>query len=417
MKIIVAGAGIVGATTALFLARSGHEVTVLERGLVTGRGATASNAGLLVPNDSLVWATPAAPKTLLQSFFAGEDGFLKVRPSAGPRLIPWGLAFLRNCTKTREKRNQAHTYALSALSVRMTRELVDEYAIDTPFQGNGTVFFFDSPAHRDEGLHERRELTALGNDLRRITPEDLHELDPGFDGGYAASAAAVFAPDSATGDSSAFAQRALQIAIERYGATVRTGIEVRGLLRDGRTVSGVGTDHGDLHADAVVLALGARTPLIARKAGVHLPIVPVKGYSATVPIREGAVVPVFGGVDERSRVAYSRMGEFFRFSSMAEFRGYDERIHAPSIRSLREAGERLVPGALDWSRVQYRTGHRPATPTSTPYVGGSDRAPGLFINAGHGHLGWTQATASAHLIDAAVAGTTAQIDPAPYAVP
>ena len=225
----------------------------------------------------------------------------------------------------------------------------------------------------------------------------------------------LFTSGSGKGDAHAFTRELARHA-EAAGLVIHRGTAVRRVLRDGRRAVGIDTAGGPKRFDAVVLAAGARTRDLARGVGVRLPMLPVKGYALTVPPRTGVTLPELGGVDETRHVAFSTTAGGLRLSSMAEFIGYDSTSTPASYASIREAGEAILPGALDWDRAEYFTGWRPSTPHSNPFIGES-RVEGLFINSGHSHLGWTQASGSAELLADLMQGRTPEIDPTAYAVP
>jgi D-amino-acid dehydrogenase len=276
------------------------------------------------------------------------------------------------------------------------------------------LFLLDSLAAVTEVRHARLPLRDAGESYVELTRAELVAMDGAYhalpDGIHA-----VYAPGAARGDSQAFAH-ALVERLRAGGATVLEGRPVTRLfLRNGRVV-GVESAAGRLHADAVILAAGVGTRSLARTVGVRAPILPVKGYAATVPVIDPERAPDVGGVLESRHVAFSRMGDRLRLSTGAEIGRTDHDVHEQTMRLLERSGELLFPGALDWTSAEYRAEHRPMTPTGLPIIGPT-QIPGLYLDAAHGSLGWTQAAGSADLLTHLVRGTPPSIDPTPFLPP
>ncbi|WP_449279025.1 FAD-dependent oxidoreductase [Leucobacter sp. GX24907] len=419
MRVIVVGGGVVGITTAWTLSQRGHDVALFERAEEVATEATASNAGMLVPGDSVVWASPAAVGLLARALIPSKAGFIKVRPGAGLGLIPWGLRFLRECFPSRVARNIRHAHALSAYSLLELERIIADLGQDVAFEHTGMAFIGSDSAHLERLAHDRAGLAELGEHYEAVPGTEFARRDPAYGSlvtEQGESVGVLYTPGAAHGDSEAFSRALLTEAVARYSVDVRLSTPVLGIIRRAGRVTGVRTGSGDVSADAVVLAAGARTRELAREVGIRLPILPAKGYAITVPAVEGAQLPRIGGVDERAHVAFSRVVNGMRFSSTAEFAGYDTSQSAENYTSIRDVAAKLLPGALDWDRAVHHSGWRPSTPHSNPYIGAT-KVPGLLINSGHSHLGWTQAAGSAELLADLLDGATPEIDPTPYAVP
>lgn len=414
-RVIVIGGGVVGVTTAWALAERGHQVELFEAEAEIATQASASNAGLLVPGDSLVWGTPAAIGMLAKALLVRKKAFIRVRAGAGLRLIPWGIRFLWECLPARMRRNIAAAHALSAYSLEELERVARDIDADFAFQRNGMAFLAADREDLAALARDRAPLADAGESFVSYSPQEFLEVD----GAYAAAASTIggvlHTPGAAHGDSEVFA-RALAGKAEAKGVIVHRSTPVLAVRRRGGRAVGIETSHGHVDANVVIVAAGARTREIARTAGVRLPILPAKGYAVTVPAFDPDAVPRIGGVDERSHVAFSRVVGGLRISSTAEFTGYDTGSVPADYESIRATGEALCPGNLDWERATFHVGWRPATPNGNPIIGWS-RVPGLLINSGHGHLGWTQAAGSAQIIADVIGGSEPAIDIAPYAVP
>jgi len=412
VRVVVLGAGVIGVTTAWCLAAEGHEVRVLDHAGEVGAGASAANAGLLAIGDSTVWSAPRAPLDLGRSLLARRSGPLRLRRSAGLALLPWGTRFLAQCLPRRHRANVAAAHALSLYSVDELARLREHEKLEFGFERNGMLMLSGRAPALAELLAERRRLLA-GEPLELLDRDALVKLDPGFAAAGPALAGAVYSPRSGHADCRAFT-RALAERAAGAGVHFSLGRSLTALHREGAALVGCETEDGGIEsADAYVLALGAASSKLAAGAGLRLAIAPASGYSVTVPLRAGGRVAAVGGVDEDERVAFSRIGDGLRLTSTAEFRGHRSGHRDADFAAIRRSGEKLFPGALEWAAARPGDGLRPVTPSGLPLIGQSAVA-NLFLNTGHGHLGWTQAMGSARLLCDLLAGRTPQISPIPY---
>jgi len=407
MKILVLGAGVVGTTAAYTLARDGHEVTVVERHAGAALGTSYSNAGLVSPGDATAWASPAALKTFLQSLYRPDLG-IKVRLRFDPYFVMWSLRFLTQCTTARCRANTDVKLRLALYSRECINEIAAEAGIDYDQRARGILYFFRSKESLATGTGNLRYLAEHGLEIEIVDRDRLVELEPSL--AQAEVAGGVYSPMDQTGDSRLFVQGLAAYAGEKLGVTFRFDTTVEGLDVADNKVKAVKTSAGSLSADAVVVAMGPESGLLGRKYGVDLPVYPVKGYTVTVPLEDPARGPTMGGVDEDRLIAYSRLGDRLRLASTAEFAGFD-RSHRPSdfVTLFRTAGE-LFPGAFDERKAERWAGLRPMMPNSVPVIGRA-RYENLYLDTGHGHVGWTMAAGSACLLADLVAGRKTAIDP------
>ena len=407
MKILVLGAGVVGTTAAYTLARDGHEVTVVERHAGAALGTSYSNAGLVSPGDATAWASPAALKTFLQSLYRPDLG-IKVRLRFDPYFVMWSLRFLTQCTTARCRANTDVKLRLALYSRECINQIAAEAGIDYDQRARGILYFFRSKESLATGTGNLRYLAEHGLEIEIVDRDRLVELEPSL--AQAEVAGGVYSPMDQTGDSRLFVQGLAAYAGEKLGVTFRFDTTVEGLDVADNKVKAVKTSAGSLSADAVVVAMGPESGLLGRKYGVDLPVYPVKGYTVTVPLEDPARGPTMGGVDEDRLIAYSRLGDRLRLASTAEFAGFD-RSHRPSdfVTLFRTAGE-LFPGAIDERKAERWAGLRPMMPNSVPVIGRA-RYENLYLDTGHGHVGWTMAAGSACLLADLVAGRKTAIDP------
>lgn len=410
MKILVLGAGVVGTAAAYYLAADGHEVTVVERHPQAARGTSYSNAGLVSPGDATAWASPAALRTFVRGIFNHDLG-IRVRLRLDPYLLAWSLRFLRECTKPRMRANTDVKIRLALYSRRCIDELSARTGIAYDARSKGILYFFRSQQALDEGAENYLYLSRHGLGVEVVDRKRMIDLDPGLAGSAAKIAGAVYSPMDQTGDSRLFTEALSAYAADRLGVRFLYGTTVERLDTDGDRVRAVATSAGLLQADAVVLSMGPESGVFGRRHGIDLPIYPVKGYTATVPLEDPALGPTMGGADEDSFVAYSRLGNRLRLTSTAEFTGFDRNFRPKDFASLFRVGHELFPGAFDEKKAELWAGLRPMMPNSIP-VFGQARYRNLYLDTGHGHLGWTMACGSGKFLADLVAGRKPDIDPA-----
>jgi D-amino-acid dehydrogenase len=408
VKILVLGGGVIGVTTAYYLAREGCEVTVVEQQDGVGREASGSNAGILAAGHAFAWASPRAPMMLLRSLL-GQQTAIRVRLRPDPRLYAWGLKFLRECTADRARRNTLVKLRLSQYSLKVMADLVRREGIDYHAIERGALYLFRDPGELDLGAKKMRLMAEHGQRQEVLDPDAVANLDPVFAPVKHKIAGGMLDLGDSSGDSRLFTEELARVCHEKLGLTFQTGVRVRAMRADGNRIAGVLTDRGVETADVYVLALGVHSPIIARTAGVNLPIYPAKGYSSTFPLRPGALAPTIPCVDEKWLVAWSRMGDRLRLTSTAEFTGYDWSWGPRNFANIRQLAGDLFPDAVDFDRGEYRACLRPVTPAGPPILG-AGRHENLFFNTGHGHLGWTMACGSSRVVADLILGRVPEID-------
>jgi D-amino-acid dehydrogenase len=415
MKTVVVGGGVVGVTTAYFLAKQGHEVTVVEQNNELGQDATGGNAGLIAPGHSFAWASPQAPKMLLRSL-RGEATAIRVKLNADPRFLWWGLQFLRECTTKRARANTLVKLALAQYSQAELDRLAEEESIDYDSQHKGAVYLYRDEEQLELGLAKMQLLAEHGQEIRRLDTDDLVALDPAFKGAAGKLKGAIHAPTDGSGNSELFTKNLATVCAEKYGVTFDLGVTASKLVTQGRTVTTLLTDHGGYRADRFVIALGVQSPFLSRTVGQDLPVYPAKGYSLTAPVVNDEAAPTVGGVDEATLVAWSRFGDQLRVSSTAEFAGYGRSYRTRDFDNIFAVSRELFGDAADWGAAAMRACLRPMTPDGPPIIGRGAKHDNLYYNTGHGHMGWTMACGSSRLMAGIVGGRKPALDPAPFAV-
>ncbi|MER9877814.1 D-amino acid dehydrogenase [Mesorhizobium sp. M0118] len=409
MKILVLGAGVVGTAAAYYLASDGHEVTVIERHPAAARGTSRSNAGLVSPGDATAWASPGALKTFLRGLYNHDLG-IKVRLRFDPYFFAWSLRFLRQCTHKRMRANTDVKLRLALYSRDCINAVSAETGIHYDERKKGILYFFRSQQSFDTGTDNYRYLGEHGLPIEIVGRDRLVELEPGLAGAKDKIAGGVYSPIDQTGDSSQFTQNLAAYAAEKLGVQFLYGTTVEGLDIDGDRVRAVMTSAGPVAGDAVVISMGPESGLLGRRYGIDLPVYPVKGYTVTVPLEDESKGPIMGGADEDRLIGYSRLGNRLRMSSTAEFTGFDRTFKPRDFNSILNTAKDLFPGAFDESKAELWAGLRPMMPNSVPVIGRA-RYDNLYLDTGHGHLGWTMACGSGKFLADVVAGRKPEIDP------
>jgi D-amino-acid dehydrogenase len=408
MKTLVLGGGVVGVTTAYFLARAGHEVTVLEEREGLGLEATAGNAGIIAPGHSFAWASPRAPRMLWQSL-RGAETAIRVRLTADPRLYAWGLRFLRECTSERARRNTLIKLRLCQYSQSVLDEVVRAEGIEYHAIHKGALYLHRDPAELEAGIKKMALLAEHGQKQEILDASGVARLEPAFEPVKDRIAGAIRDLGDSSGDSRVFVEELARVSRAKHGVTIKLGTRVLALRAERERLDGVVTNQGVLSADNYVLALGVGAPIVARTAGVRLPIYPAKGYSSTFPLKAGGLAPTISGVDEQWLVGWSRLGDRLRLTSTAEFTGYDWGWTGRDFNNILRLARDLFPDAADYDRGEYRACLRPMTPDGPPILG-LGRHRNLFFNCGHGHMGWTMACGTARIVTDLMTGRMPDID-------
>ena len=395
VKIIVIGAGVIGVTSAWYLARDGHEVTVVERTGGVARETSFGNAGGVCPGFAGPWAAPGMPLKALKWMFKPAPP-LKIRPRFDFEQWDWLARFVLNCAPRRFADNKAQMQRMAHFSLAALRELRAETGITYDNQSKGILQIFCTRDEAEAGERAAEVLTRLGVAHELLGDAGARAVEPALRNSDVRIAGALHLSDDETGDCHLFCQALAKLA-EARGVTFRFETEATDILIGADRVSGVRTRDEMLAADAVVLAAGPWARDLLNPLGVRMPLYPVKGYSLTAEITDADRAPVSSVMDEHSKIMFTRLGSRLRVAGVAELAGFDRRLTKAALAGLRKRSEALFPGAAEYETAAEWCGFRPMLPDGPARVGAAGPE-GLWLNLGHGSNGWTQACgASRHL--------------------
>jgi D-amino-acid dehydrogenase len=406
MKVLVMGAGVIGVTTSYYLAKAGFEVTVIDRQPGPGRETSFANAGEVSPGYASPWAGPGVPAKAVR-WMLDRYGPLVVRPQADPAMWRWIFQMLRNCTSARYAVNKARMVGVAEYSRDCLRALRTDIGITYDERSQGTLQLFRKQSQLDAIGGDVKVLSQYNVPFEVLDREGCVRAEPGLAAVRNSFVGGLRLPDDETGDCQMFTERLEKVAAGLgvrfvYGTTIKT-IDVAG-----GSVAQVTTDKGTFSADKYVMALGSFSPLLLRPLGIDIPVYPVKGYSITVPVIDEAASPQSTVMDETYKVAITRLGDRIRVGGTAEVGDYKVRLlpdrRAPLDRSLMD----LFPKGGDMSRSTFWSGLRPMTPDGPPIIGPT-AFDNLYLNTGHGTLGWTMACGAARVVADQIVGLTPEV--------
>ncbi|MCP1913640.1 MULTISPECIES: D-amino acid dehydrogenase [Bradyrhizobium] len=406
MKVLVLGSGVIGVTSAYYLARAGHEVTVIDRRPKPALETSFANAGEVSPGYSSPWAGPGVPVKAVK-WLLMKHGPLVIRPKLDPVMWLWLLKMLRNCTTARYAVNKSRMIPIAEYSRDCLQALRSEIGIRYDERARGTLQLFREQAQLDHTGDDIAVLKQYGVPFEVLGREGCIAAEPALAGVKEKFAGGLRLPHDETGDCHMFTQ-ALALEAEKLGVRFNFNVGIDGLNADATRITGVATSAGMMTADAYVLALGSYSPILLRPLGISLPVYPVKGYSITVPIRDASGAPESTVMDESYKVAITRLGDRIRVGGTAEISGYSTKLYAARRATLDHSLTDLFPRGGDLPRATFWCGLRPMTPDGPPVIGAT-RFANLHLNTGHGTLGWTMACGSGRVLADMLSGKKPEI--------
>ena len=407
MKVAVLGAGVVGVTSAYYLAKAGHEVTVIDRQPGAALETSHANAGEISPGYASPWAAPGIPAKAVKWLLMDHPPLI-LRPKLDPAMIGWLLAMLRNCTPARYALNKARMVRLAEYSRDRLIDLRAETGVQYDQRMRGTLQLFRTQRQLDGVAKDIEVLRAGGVPFEVLDRAGCIAAEPGLANARDTLIGGLRLPNDETGDCFMFTTALAELAAKQ-GVKFQYETAVTGLRTEAGRISGVATRRGEVKADVYLVALGSYSPALVKPLGLNLPVYPVKGYSITVPIAEAERAPVSTLLDESYKIAITRLGDRIRVGGMAEISGFTNDLRPERRRTLEHSLESLFPVAGTPREATFWSGLRPMTPDGTPVIGAT-KVENLFLNTGHGTLGWTMACGSGQVVADLISGAAPAID-------
>lgn len=406
MKVAVLGGGVIGVTTAWALARQGAEVTVVERQPGVALETSYANAGQVSPGYSTPWAAPGIPFKAMKWLFQ-RHAPLAIRLDGSWFQMRWMAAMLANCSSSRYAVNKERMMRLSEYSRDCLRDWRQQTGVSYDERSGGTLQLFRTQAQLDAAQRDVEVLQACGVPFELLDREGVSRMEPALARARVPLAGGLRLPNDETGDchrfTSQLAQRAQSLGVQFLQGQVIQHIDAKGHRVEGVHLAG-GTV---LRANRYVLAAGSYSRSLLKPLGLDIPVYPVKGYSLTIPLVDASLAPESTVLDETYKIALTRLGDRIRVGGMAELGGFDLRLNPRRRETLEKVTRELFPGG-DLAQAEFWTGLRPMTPDGTPLVGPTP-IPNLYLNTGHGTLGWTMACGSAQVLADQIMGVQTAI--------
>lgn len=401
MNVIVMGAGVIGVTSAWYLAKAGHNVTVIDRHSAPALDTSFANAGMISPGYSAPWAAPGVPLKAIRWMLATHAPLI-FRPTLAPAQYRWIAQMLMQCNSRRYAVNKSRMMRLAEYSRDCLADLRIDTGIDYEQRELGTLQVFRTQQQLDAAAQDMAVLQECGVPFELLDTRGCVNAEPELAASAHKLVGGLRLPRDETGDCYLFTTR-LAALCQQLGVRFMFNTPVDELLTDGQRISAIRSGERALRADRYVLALGSYSPSLLKPLGIDLPVYPVKGYSMTAPVQHDSRAPVSTVMDETYKVAITRFEQRIRVGGMAELSGYNTQQRQRPQATLRKVVEDLFPDAADLAQASYWSGLRPMTPDGTPVIG-STGLPNLFLNTGHGTLGWTMSCGSGQLLADLISG-------------
>jgi len=400
MRVVVLGSGVIGVTTAFYLARAGHEVTVLDRQAGSALETSFANAGQISPGHSAPWAAPGIPLKALK-WMLQKHAPLSITPDGSLFQLRWMWQMLMNCSAARYAINKTRMVHLAEYSRDCFKELRASTQIQYEDRQRGTLQVFRTEAQFESAEKDILVLKQTGVPFELLGRCELARAEPALAGVQHKLAGGLRLPNDETGDCQLFTAALTELA-KSLSVQFRYGVSIESLVMSNNKIAGVKLTNEVITADAYVMALGSYSTNMLRGI-LAIPVYPVKGYSITVPIVDAGKAPISTIMDETYKIGITRFDDRIRVAGMAELVGFDTQLNAKRQATLEMVLNDLFPGAGDATRNSFWTGLRPMTPDGTPLVGATSIS-NLFLNTGHGTLGWTMSCGSGSVLADIISG-------------
>ena len=411
MRVLVLGAGVVGTASAWYLARAGHQVTVIDRQPVAGNETSFANGGQISVSHAEPWANPHV-LVRLRKWLGREDAPLLWRWRADPAQLAWGLRFLGECLPGSTRRNMEAIVAMALYSRGCLQRLRQELGLQYDHLERGILHIYTDREEFSVAMEAAQVMRHLGLDRLTVDTEKCLKIEPALAGARELLVGGDYTRSDESGDAHKFTQ-ALAEQARAIGVDFRFGMDIERIASGGSKIAAVvarGNEGAELlTADAYVVAVGSYSPLLMKPLGITLPVYPAKGYSATLTLAEGSVAPMVSVTDDECKLVFSRLGNRLRVAGTAEFNGYNLDLNPVRCQALITRTRQLFPELKTVGEPEFWCGLRPATPSNVPIIGRT-RYSNLWLNTGHGTLGWTMACGSGAALAELVRGTLPEPD-------
>ena len=407
MKVIVLGSGVVGVTSAYYLAKQGHEVTVIDRQAQPALETSFANAGQISPGYSAPWAAPGIPAKAIK-WLMQQHAPLKIQPLIDAQMWKWMLQMLSNCTTGKYAVNKERMMRLAEYSRDCFIDLRQETGIQYDDRAQGTLQLFRTQKQVTDAAKDIEVLERCNVPYQQLDVAGCIEAEPALARVSEKLAGGLRLPGDETGDCFVFTQKLAEMC-EEMGVQFKMNTRILGIESDGEKVTGIKTSAGVKTADSYVVALGSYTTPLLSKIDVRLPIFPVKGYSLTVPITNPEAAPISTVMDETYKVAMTRFDDRIRVAGTAELAAFSDELLDQRRATVSMVVNDIFPDGGDVEQAEFWTGLRPMTPDGTPIIGAT-QFPNLFTNSGHGTLGWTMSCGSSQLLADIMSGKPTAIE-------
>ncbi len=414
MKVVILGAGLLGVTSAWYLAEDGHEVTVLDRQAEPGMETSFANGGQISTCHAAPWANPSAPWQVAK-WLGREDSPLLWRLRADPAQWAWGMQFLIECSAARARQNTIDILRLALYSREKLGVLRQQLGLEYDQLRRGILHFYTDERELQQASSQAALMREFGCERVMKEAKECLAIEPALNGSTVPILGGTYTAEDESGDAHKFTRALAQCCKQAgvsfiFGEAIDTLEEKNGRISNLRLANGM-----TVTGDAFVVALGSWSPLVLKSLGVKIPVYPAKGYSVTVPLDANSTAPTISLTDDGHKIVISRLANRLRVAGTAEFSGYDGSINAVRCSAILRRLKAVFPEAIQHNWFDMWAGLRPATPSNVPLIGKA-RFGNLFLNTGHGTLGWTMACGSGQLIADLISGRTPALDPSPYAI-
>lgn len=409
MTVVVVGAGIVGLMNAYHLAEDGHQVIILESNEAVARKCSYANAGLVAVGHTEAWASPEAPMQMIKALL-GKEPSLKVSKFLDKALWSWAISFLGQCRKSTHLKNSTNLFNLSAYSRNILLDLEDKLNLQYDQEHDGVYYLFKNDEQFKNRLESLKESQSYTDVLTPVSIQNLINKEKTFESFRTKLSGCLLSKVDSKGDCFSCANELFKILKTYKNVKFIFNCEVNSFNCEKGKITSLNTSTGIIDTDHIILATGINTPKLTKQFGIKPLIYPVKGYSATYPILDTTKVPSCSFIDETDLVAVSCLNQRLRVTAIAEFAGHDLSIPEKRKKHLDQYVNNHFPGLVDFDNAEYWAGLRPSTPSGLPYLGQFRNINNLWINAGHGQLGWTMSAGAGRIIADRINGDIPKIN-------